>query len=136
MRHLGQVGDNGITLDVLTHSGQHRVMRLLCHFGAQNVTQVHDFAVLVRNFDADGRFSGDWRQNTHVRAGHRVGDVVAQVGDLLHLGAWPQFHLVLRNSWAAHEADDIGVNVELLESRAQGLNDTLVFLSFDGMRLA
>ena len=45
--------------DVLADAGEHRVRVAHGLVGAQYVAQVHDFAILVRDFDADGGLAGN-----------------------------------------------------------------------------
>ena len=59
VRHLGQVGGHEVAFDVLADAGEHRVRVAHGLVGAQYVAQVHDFAILVRDFDADGGFAGN-----------------------------------------------------------------------------
>ena len=66
---------------------------------------------------------GIGRQDPHVRAGHRVGDVLAQRGDALDLDAGAELDLVAGHRRAAAEARDLRVDVELLEHVGQRLDD-------------
>lgn len=59
VRHLGQVGGHEVAFDVLADAGEHRVRVAHGLVGAQYVAQVHDFAMLVRDFDADGGLAGN-----------------------------------------------------------------------------
>ncbi len=85
--HLGQVGGHEVAFDILADAGEHRIRIVHGLVGAQYVAQVHDFAIGVRNFDADGGFACNRRQDAHIGTGHRVGDVLLQVGDFLDLDA-------------------------------------------------
>ena len=95
-----------------------------------------DFPVRVRDFDADGGFARDRREDPDVGGGDRVGDVPLQVGDLLHLDPRPQFDFVLGDGGAAQEADHPGVHPELAEGGLEGVHDPFVFRGLGGVRLA
>ena len=136
VRHLGQVGGDEMALHVLADAGEHGVRVIHRLVGAQHVAEVDDLAVIVRDFDADRRFSGDRREDAHIGAGHRVGDVALQVRDLLDLDARAELDLVLGDGRAAQEADDFRVDVELLERGGQRADHAVIGRRAHGMRLA
>ena len=134
--HLGQVGGHEMAFHILADAGEHRIRIVPGLVGAQHVAQHHGFAIGVRNFDADGGFAFDHRQDAHVGAGHRVGDVLLQVGDLLDLDARAKLHLIHGDGWSAQEADDLRIDVELLEGTGQRADHTIVLRSVRGVRRA
>ena len=58
-RMMIEVSIELIKLDFLADAGEHRVRVAHGLVGAQYVAQVHDFAILVRDFDADGGLAGN-----------------------------------------------------------------------------
>ena len=58
---------------------------------------------------------GDRREDPHVGRRDRVGDVLAERGDLLHLHRGAELDLVAGHRRATRVAGDLGVDVELLE---------------------
>ena len=136
VRHLGQIGRHEVAFHILADTGQHRVRIVHGLVGAQHVAKHHGFAVGVRNFDADGRLAFDHGQDAHIGAGHRIGDVLLQVGDLLDFDARPELHLVHGHGRTSQEADDLGIHAELLEGAGQGANHTVILRRVHGMRHA
>ncbi len=114
VRGLGQVGDDVAALDVLADADDERVLVAAGGRGAQDVAEGHVFAVGVGDLDADGALAGDRREDTHVGGGHRVGDVLRQVGELVDLDAGAEDDLVAGDCRAAGEAGDARVDVEVL----------------------
>ena len=136
MRHLGEVGRYKMTFHILAHACEHRVRIIPCLVRTKHVAKHHGFTVGVRYFDADGRLAFDHRQDAHVGAGHRVGNVFLQIGDLLHFHARTKLHLVHGYGWTAQEADDFGIDVELLEGDRKRANHTIVLRRVHGVRCA
>ena len=69
----------------------------------------------VRDLDADRLFAGNRRQDADVGRGERVGEVVAELGDFLDLGAGRQAQLVAGDVRAADDADDLRLDAEVAE---------------------
>ncbi len=99
---------------------------LACRRSGEHVGQTHQFAVRVRDLDADRGLAGDRREQAHVVGGHGVGDVAGERGDLLDLHAGSEFHLVPCDRRAAGEARDRGVDLELFEHLGDGLDHLVV----------
>ena len=136
MRHLGEVGRYKMAFHILAHACEHRVRIIPCLVRAKHVAKHHGFTVGVRYFDADGGLAFDHRQDAHVGTGHRVGDVLLQIGDLLHFHTRTKLHLIHGHGWASQKADDFSVDIELLECDRKRANHTIVLRSVHGMRRA
>ena len=126
VRGLGQVGDHVAALNVLADADDERVLVAAGGRGAQDVAEGHVFAVGVGDLDADGALAGNRREDAHVGGGHRVGDVLRQVGELVDLDARAEDDLVAGDRRAARKPGDAGVDVEVGEDLAQGRDDLVV----------
>ena len=67
------------------------------------------------HLDPDRLLAGDRRQDADVGRGQRVGEVVGELGHLLHLGAGRQAQLVAGDVRAADDADDLRLDPEVAE---------------------
>ena len=126
VRHLGQVGRDEVALDVLAEADHQRVVVTAGGRRGEHVGQPHHFAVGVGHLDADGGLAGDRGQHADALGGHRVGDVLLQRGDLLHLDARPQLDLVAGDGGPAGAAGDGRVDLELVEYLADGAGHDVV----------
>ncbi|MPM49322.1 hypothetical protein SDC9_96051 [bioreactor metagenome] len=123
MRHLRDVGDDVAALDVLAQTHGQRVMIVARLLAAQDVAQRDDLLVPVGDLDADGRASRDRAEDAHIGGTDRVGDVLGQAGDLLHLDAVADLDLVAGHRRATGVAGHPRVDVELGEDIAQPSDD-------------
>jgi len=123
MRHLRDVSDDVAALDVLAQTHGQRVMIVACLLAAQDVAQRDDLLVPVGDLDADGRASRDRAEDAHIGGTDRVGDVLGQAGDLLHLDAVADLDLVAGHRRATGVAGHPRVDVELGEDIAQPSDD-------------
>ena len=71
------------------------------------------------HLDPDRLLAGDRREDADVGGGERVGEVVGQLGHLLHLGAGRQAQLVAGDVRAADDADDLRLDPEVAEGLDQ-----------------
>ena len=78
------------------------------------------------HLDADRLLAGDRREDADVGRGQRVGEVVGELGDFLHLGAGREAQLEARDVRAADDADDLGLDAEVAERLDQLAADRLV----------
>src|SRR5205085_12261798 len=94
--HRGQVDAERLAGDVPAQTDLQGVDRsgLGPVLGDQDVTEIDQLALPVGDLDADGAPPGDGGDDPHVGAGHGVGDVVGQAGDLVDLDAGPELQLV------------------------------------------
>ena len=119
VRHLRHVRDHEAALDVLAEAGHHRVVVVARGRRPDHVAEADDLLVGVRDLDADRGLARDRRQDPHVGRRHRVGDVLAQGGDLLDLHRRAELDLVAGDCRAAGVAGDLRVDAELLEHLGQ-----------------
>ena len=126
MRGLGQVGHHVAALDVLPDADYEGVLIAHRRTGAQHIAQGHVLAVGVRDLDADRRFPGDRGEDAHIRRGHRIGDVLRQVRQLVDLHARAENHLVAGDRRPAREARDARIDLEVREDLAEGAHDLVV----------
>ena len=124
VRHLGEVLDDGLVGDAVhaEHDGElHR--GLGPGLGLDDLAQEDVLAALVRDLDADGALARDGREDAHGLGLEVHGDVVREVGDLLHAHARGGLDLVTGDGRALLDADvdAVGgvdrhaVDLELLE---------------------
>ena len=84
---LARLAHEEVALDVLAQPDHHRVLLGAGGAAAQHVAEAHHLPVGVGHLDADRGLAGDRREDPHVVGGHRVGDVLGELGDLLDLDA-------------------------------------------------
>ena len=63
MRHLGKVGNQVTTLDILTDANGQGVGAAGGILAAQDITQGDSLAIGVWNLDANGALTRNWREN-------------------------------------------------------------------------
>ena len=89
MRHLGQVRDLHVALDVLAQADHHRVVVAEGDLRLEHVAQADDFLVHVGDLHADRGLARDRGDDPHVGALDRVGDVLASAVTRSTLTAGP-----------------------------------------------
>ena len=119
--HRGEVQHVRPARDVPAEADLERVGRLPGLGRREDVAQRHELALLVRHLDADRAAARDGRQDAHVRARHRVRDVVAQAGDAIDLDARRELELVARHGGADGHADEARVDTEVAQRRLEDL---------------
>ena len=85
MRHLAEVDRDRPAVDVATDSDRKRAYGLACFRREEHITDGHELALLVCDFDPDGRLARDGSENADIGGGHRISDVLVERGDLGHL---------------------------------------------------
>src|SRR5256714_30722 len=113
VRLLREVGADCLAGDVLAQPhGQRRPAgrRLL-----EDVAEVHQAAVRVRDLDPDRLLAGNRREDPDLGGGERVRQVVLELGDLRHLGSGLEAELVARHVRARHGAHDLRLDPEVAE---------------------
>ena len=124
MGHLREVRADRAAGHVLAqpHGQRRPVGGLVAH----HVAELDDLAVLVGHLDADRGLAGDRRQDADVGGGQRVGEVVLEVGDLAHLHAGRQAHLVAGDVRTGHGADHAGLDAEVAQRLHEGARGLLL----------
>ena len=113
VRHLRDVGPDRVAVDPLAEPGDQR--RGLLRPAGVDVAEADDAAARVRDLDADRLFARDRGQDADVGRGQRVGEVVAELGHFLDLGAGREAQLVAGDVRAADDADDLRLDPEVAE---------------------
>jgi hypothetical protein len=113
VRLLREVGPDRLARDVLAEPDRQR--RVALRRIAQDVPEVDHAPDPVRDLDADRLLARDRRENPDVLGGERVGEVVAELGDLRHLDPGRQPQLVARHVRARDRADHLRLDVEVRE---------------------
>ncbi len=126
VRHLGEVGDDVSTLDVLADAHNHRVRVAPRRLAAQHVAEADLLAVGVGDLDADRRLSGDRAEDADVSRGNGIRDVSGERGDAFDLDARTKLNLVPGHRRAAAETGDLRVDVELVEHLGQRVDHGVV----------
>ena len=76
MRHLGQVGDNGIAGNVLAQADRDAAGGLAECIRINDIAQVDTGQLFIRHFDADSCFARDRRFDADIRSGQFQGDII------------------------------------------------------------
>ena len=121
----------GVAVDPLAQPGDER--RGLLGATGVDVAEADDAAARVRNLDADCLLAGNRRQDADVGGGERVGEVVGELGHLLHLGAGREAQFVARDVRAADDADDLRLDAEVPERLDQLAADDFVIARIDAL---
>ena len=114
MRHLGDVADDRLTGDVLAHGKGQAAARIRERRGGDALADVDRVDRLVRHLDADCDLVRNGR-DAHVRRSERQRDIIRQGGDARKLDAARDGQFEPRHRRAAHDADDLRVDIERLE---------------------
>ena len=115
VRHLGEVRDDKLALDVFSNSDRHRVPRGDGGGRSQHIAEGDDIAVGVGNLDADGGLTGNRREESDLVRRDRVFDVARQGGNPFDLDALREFDLVASDGRPAGETGDGRIDTELRE---------------------
>src|ERR1017187_2375446 len=115
VRHLRQVGDNRMAIDVLAQRDGNARLGVAPFVRLEQVA--HDDLGLdeVRHFDADGTFAGHGRENVDAFRLERGGDVVGERGDFFQLHAGRRMQFVTSNCRPFGDVAQRNFNVELRE---------------------
>ena len=138
--HLGQVEDQGLALDVLAQEERDAALLGSAADAVDHVAQPDDVAVVVGNFDADGRLARDRGHDPH--AGHRQGDgqVVGQAHDPRDPQTGLELDLELGDHRAGVDLDDADLVAEIeqgpLQEHGPGMDLGLVLLDRERRRAA
>ena len=125
VRHLGEVGHEGLVADGLAETDGQVVFVVLELVGVEDVLHGHNLRVGVRHLDADGALARDGRDDTDAEGGEAQRDVVLQVLDFADANAFCRYNLVQGNGRSDGGENLLDFNAETLES----LFDTLFLLA-------
>ena len=106
MRHLREIGQERLAVDIASDGNFHGSLRCLSFWGAENVTDRNDLALFVWYFDTNGLLARDRSDDANVFGGHCIRDVVGEVLDLCDLNAKAEFELEPRHGWTDHHVDE------------------------------
>ena len=76
MRHLGQVGDDGVAGNVFAQADRDAAGGLAERIRVDDIAQIDTGQLFIRHFDADGRFAGNRRFDADIRGGQFQGDII------------------------------------------------------------
>ena len=114
VRHLGNVTDDRLAGDVLANGKGQAAFRIRERRRADTLADKDGIDRLVRHLDADRDLIRD-RRDTHVRRAERQRNIVRQGGDARNLDAARDGQLEPGDGRAAHDADDLRLDVERVE---------------------
>ena len=117
--HLRHIRDDRRAGNALAQ--RHRRRRFLPHHlrAFQHVAQGDRRDFLIRNFNADRRFSGNRRFDAHAVGGHVQRDVVHQTDDARYLHPRRGRKLVARDGRAVSHVQQLGLHAEALQRAEQ-----------------
>ena len=115
VRKLGEPEHAWRSRHVHADADEHRVVVCLRLVRCQDVADGDEVALAVRHLDTDRRLPRDGCEDPHVGRRERIGDVVAEVRDLVDLHARGQLDLVARHGRPGHDPNQAGVHAVLLE---------------------
>ena len=128
MRHFGEVGHDEATLDVLAETDRHGVNARGARLRAKHIAERHDLTVGVGDLDANRTLARNGRKNPHLIARDGVREILIESSDALYLDTGPELDLVAGDRWAAAEAGDAGIHLELIEHLGDRGHDDIVRL--------
>ena len=120
MRHLRDVGDDGLAGDVLTDTERELRLRTLELAAAEHISEVDGRTVLVRHLDADGRLARDRCLDTDIRRGKTHLDIVCERHDLRHLHTDLRLQLIARDGRADRDVRDRDIDAKALQGFLEG----------------
>ena len=91
----------------------------LCFGTAKDISERYQPAAAIGNFDPDGALAGNRREETNIRGGERIGDVVGEPGDARHLDPRCQLDLIAGHGRAGNDLGEPGVDTVLAEGLLQ-----------------
>ena len=128
MGHLGKVGDDVASLDILAESNSHRMVLIGGHGRPEHVTEADQLTIGVGDLDANRTLARNRTEDAHLGARHRVRDVATQGRDPLDLDARPELDLVAGDGRTPGEARHARVDVELFEHLRERCDDRVICL--------
>ena len=114
MWHLGNVADDRLAGNVLANGKGQAAFRIRERRRTDTLADKDGIDRLVRHLDADRDLIRD-RRDTHVRRAERQRNVVRQGGDARDFDAARDGQLEPGDGRAAHDADDLRLDVERVE---------------------
>ncbi len=115
MRHLRDVGDDGLARDVLTDTEGKLRLRSLELGTAEHIPEINGRTVLVRHLDADRRLARDRRLDTDIRRSETHLDIVCERHDLRHLHTDLRLQLIARDGRADGDVRNRDIDAEALQ---------------------
>ena len=110
VRHLGEVHEDGLALDVSTDAHLERMGRPVRFLRGEDVAQVDHLAVLVRHLDTDGLTARDGSEDADIRRRHGVGDVLVQAGQTSDLDPDTELEFVAGDRRPHDHSDEAGLD--------------------------
>ena len=115
VRHLLQVDHDRRAADVLAERERERRLQRVVLARAQDLGEIDDLAMRVRNLEADHRLARNHVDHAHADHGQAARDVLVEAGNLAALDARRRLHLEARDDRARMRADHLRVDAEILE---------------------
>ena len=114
MRHLGEVGDDGITADIFAKCEGQFVVAIAVFAAREDLAEADHLAVVIGELDADDRASGDSR-NTRGKSGHGTGDIIGEADHTRGFQAWRGLELIHCDNRARTDRDDLAFDAVVIE---------------------
>ena len=115
MRHFREVGDDGMTVNILAERDRNARLAVAPFVRLEQIAH-DDFRLnQIGNFNADGRFSRHGRENVNAFRLERGGEVVGQALNFFQLHAGRGMQFVTRNRRAFGDVAERNLDVELRE---------------------
>ena len=128
VRHLRQVRDDEVALNVLTQRHHHRVVLRRGFLATNHIAELDHIAIDVGDFNTNSGLARNDINDAHIGTLNRIRDVALQGGDFFHLDGRAKFDFVTRDGGATSKAGDLSINTEFIQHTGQGSNDGVVGL--------
>ena len=129
MRHLRDVGDDGLARDVLTDTERELRLRPLELGTAEHIPEINGRTVLVRHLDADRRLARNRCLDTDIRRSETHLDIVCERHDLRHLHTDLRLQLIARDGRTDGDIRNRDIDAEALQRLLEGQRVLADFLS-------
>ena len=121
VRHPGQVRHKGTTGDVLAQDHGQGPATLAEIFRRGQLSEIDDLPVIIGDLDTHGIRSGDRGLDAHGDGLEGQGQIVADIGDTVDADTGSRAHLVHGDHRPGRDADELALDVEILQAFHQRL---------------
>ncbi len=131
--HLGEVGDDGIAIDILSQTQGDFCLCVVPFVGLDQLAKSHFHLAQVGYLDADGVLARDWGEDIDALGPRGPCDVALEGGDLVHANSLGRVHFVPGDGRPAGDVARGDTDAELGKGFDDGGLDVLEFLGIGGL---